>query len=294
MKTDCLKRYLKSLICITFCLIALGGVVRAMNAGLACPDWPLCFNKIIPHFQIQVYYEFIHRVIAGVVAMMTFILNLIVIKGNFSSIIKRTVIVANIILIAQIILGGLTVLKLLHFGVVTLHLCFGIGFMLSILWIYFNLNIPEKSIAPSPKSFHVVLFVVSTILFTQIILGGLVSSNYAGLACDGFPLCNSEWAPTWTGFVGLQVKHRLWGYFTAISIFAFTNVIRKNKRQPWISEEILKLGYWLSFLIIIQIVVGAINVLYKLPPVITVLHLALATILMAIMLRILFLGIQKK
>lgn len=289
-----LKKYLIVLLFITFCLISLGGAVRAMNAGLACPDWPLCFNKVIPEYQMHVYYEFIHRAIAGFVAILTLILNIILFRGNYSKEVRKMVIVADFILLSQIVLGGLTVLKLLHFSVVTMHLVFGISFLMSLLWIYFLLFVTSAGIRePTPKSFHLVLLTVALILAVQIILGGLVSSNYAGLACEGFPLCNGEWIPTLDGFVGLQVKHRLWGYFTALSIFAFTNVIWKNRNKAWISPRIVRLGFSLSAMIVLQILVGVANVIYKLPPVITVLHLALATGIMAEMLKILYLGTRK-
>ena len=59
----------KWLVVATFALIALGGSVRVMNAGLACPDWPLCFGDVIPDYHPQVYFEFIHRVLAGLVSI---------------------------------------------------------------------------------------------------------------------------------------------------------------------------------------------------------------------------------
>ena len=44
-------------------------------------------------------------------------------------------------------------------------------------------------------------------------LGGLVSSRYAGLACPEWPTCNGgAWFPSWRGAVGLHLLHRSNGY----------------------------------------------------------------------------------
>ncbi len=42
-------------------LMVLGAAVRAFDAGLTCPDWPLCFGNVVPAFHWGVYFEFIHR-----------------------------------------------------------------------------------------------------------------------------------------------------------------------------------------------------------------------------------------
>ena len=288
-----LKFFLKLLCLLTFILISLGGAVRAMNAGLACPDWPLCFGKVIPDFQIQVYYEFIHRVLAGIVAILTFGLCIFLFKINAPRNVKHTSLFGIGILLAQIVLGGLTVLKLLHFSVVTAHLMFGLAFLCSLLWMYFQLFDESNKLSdPTPKSFHGVLMIVMSMLIIQIFIGGLVSTNYAGLVCEGFPLCNGELIPSLSGLVGLQVKHRLWGYVTALAIFSFVNVIWKNKNQKWMSPQIPKYGLWLGIMIIVQIGVGAMNVLFKIPPIITIIHLAIAAALLGIMLKILYKGLK--
>ena len=53
----------------TFALVVLGALVRANNAGLACPDWPLCFGALVPAFDIQVLFEWSHRALAGGVSL---------------------------------------------------------------------------------------------------------------------------------------------------------------------------------------------------------------------------------
>lgn len=288
-----LRNFLRTLIILTFILISLGGAVRAMNAGLACPDWPLCFGKIVPDFHVQVYYEFIHRVLAGFVALLTFGLAIYLHIKKFPKKVLKTAWFGILILVIQIIFGGLTVLKLLHFSVVTAHLMFGMAFLCSLLWMYFQLFDESNSLQETtPKTFHAVLLIVAAMLTLQIFIGGLVSTNYAGLTCEGFPLCNGELAPSFTGLVGLQVKHRLWGYITAIAIFSFTQMIWRNRKQKWMNPQIVKYGIWLSILVIVQIGVGAANVLFKIPPIITVVHLALAATLLGLMLRILYKGLK--
>jgi heme A synthase len=54
-----------ALVALTECLIVLGALVRAHEAGLACPDWPLCFGEFVPAFDLRVAFEWSHRLLAG-------------------------------------------------------------------------------------------------------------------------------------------------------------------------------------------------------------------------------------
>jgi cytochrome c oxidase assembly protein subunit 15 len=287
MSDSTIKKLITFLCVFVLCLIALGGAVRAMDAGLSCPDWPLCFGKFIPDFHPQVYFEFIHRVIAGLVAVFTAVLTYAVYKKKQYPKIARVLVTSMCaVLILQIIMGGLTVLKLLYFGVVTLHLLLGMLFFTLLCTLHFLITRgfpkPDKKV-PGFLVFLTSLTVAA--VFGQILLGGLVSSNYAGLACPDFPLCNGRWIPTLDGIVGLQVIHRLGAYTTfAILYFVFL-VIRLNLRRPWMKRSVVWSGQLAISFIMLQLVIGMSNVLFKVPPVITVAHLAVAAITLFFCLR---------
>ena len=63
-------------------LIAIGGATRVMEAGLACPDWPLCYGCLFPgqHMNLRVFLEWFHRLdafLVGIVLLVQFVMTLI-------------------------------------------------------------------------------------------------------------------------------------------------------------------------------------------------------------------------
>lgn len=277
-------------------LIALGGAVRATNSGLACPDWPLCFGKFIPDFHPQVYFEFIHRVLAGTIGILTASLAALIYKRKeYASKLKVFMSVALFFLAGQIILGGLTVRKLLHFGTVTGHLALGIAFYGSLLWIAFHLREDKASLAKSrfqlPSAVRAMFALSAILVYGQIILGGLVSSNYAGMACGGdWPLCLGDLIPTFEGAVGLHVMHRFGAYMVVIVLFSVNRVLRLSRDQEWMTPEISKLARILLSLALFQIALGIANIKFQIPPLITVAHLLVAALIFGLLLRLCYLS----
>jgi len=111
---------------------------------------------------------------------------------------------------------------------------------------------------------------VGVVIYGQILLGGLVASNYAALACTDFPTCQGQWIPTLEGPVGLHVIHRLGAYTVVLVILANFLVMRN---QPDLLRKNSKI---MGMAVLLQIGLGISNVLFYTPPLIAVLHLAVA------------------
>jgi cytochrome c oxidase assembly protein subunit 15 len=258
---------------ITYALIVLGALVRAHGAGLSCPDWPLCFGQIVPRFDFRIAFEWGHRVLAGSLSLGFLALALGVARDPaLRRIAGIPLLVAAGLLALQIILGGLTVLHLLASWTVTAHLVTGNGFALTILWTALRLRAyaaaPEGAQAPITPVQRALISVSAAILALQIVLGGQVSSRYAGLACPDWPACvGGVFFPSFEGALGLQLAHRLNAYLLAavVALTAFSLRAIPGLARP----TALALG-----LVLVQIALGVANVWLQVPVEITALHSA--------------------
>jgi cytochrome c oxidase assembly protein subunit 15 len=259
----------------TFVLIVLGALVRAHGAGLACPDWPLCFGRVIPPFDLRVGFEWAHRALAGSVALALAALALAVLRRPA---VRRAsaapLAAAALLLVIQIALGALTVWQLLAAWTVTAHLVVGNAFAASLLWVALRLRRGEARAPASPTaSVRAWVGVSGVSLALQLVLGGLVSSRYAGLACPEWPTCNGgAWFPSWGGAVGLHLLHRSNGY--ALGLVLLGAAFATRRAGP--TGRALRLA---AALALAQIAVGVLNVRLGLPVEVTGLHSALAAAL---------------
>src|SRR5438105_2162951 len=119
-----LRRYATFVACATFLLIIAGALVTSNDAGLSVPDWPTSFGSFrMPRMVGGVKYEHGHRMIAGSVGVLTIILALWLWKSDERRWVRRLGGIAVLTIVAQAVLGGITVLFYLPAPVSVGHAC---------------------------------------------------------------------------------------------------------------------------------------------------------------------------
>ena len=98
-------------------LIVIGGATRVMEAGLACPDWPLCYGTFLPlnHLNLRVFLEWFHRLdafLVGLLILSKFILSIIW-RKDLPNWLPKTYSLLVFLVIVQGSIGALTVINLL-------------------------------------------------------------------------------------------------------------------------------------------------------------------------------------
>ena len=110
-----------------YATIVLGGTVRGIGAGLACPDWPLCHGSIVPDLgDPLVAVEYAHRLVAAFTSLF-FVLTFAVAILWFRS--ERRLVTLSFmsvtLLVTQVAFGALTITSSLDWVIVTIHLALG-------------------------------------------------------------------------------------------------------------------------------------------------------------------------
>jgi cytochrome c oxidase assembly protein subunit 15 len=250
---------------LTYLLIVLGALVRANGAGLACPDWPLCFGELVPPFDVKVGFEWGHRALAGSLSVGLLLLSLAGWRRReLRGWLRPRLAVAWALLAIQVVFGGLTVLLLLAPWTVTAHLLLGNSFCATLVWIALDLrerDLPPQRAAVEP-GVRPLMLTVAVLLVAQMLLGGLVSSHMAGLACADFPTCDGR---------------------NALALLAGLAAL------AWLTRRSARLGRLARasvYIALLQIAVGVLNVMLRLPVEVTGLHSALAAALVLVGLRL--------
>jgi len=271
-------------VCSLF-LVGLGGFVRGTGAGLSCPDWPLCYGRAVPpDFSGGVAQEVGHRYLASIVFLGTigFAVLAWINRRPFPRL-WRLIKFTLLILAAQVILGGLTVLMRLNPFIVTAHLALGTLFFQVMALVALE-RIPRRSqdheirlVQRKPfgrgRKLHQLLLVTAALIYFQIILGGFVGSSGASLVCPGLSHCISGNDNPLSPAQLVHMTHRLVG-MTVLFLLAFI-AFRARALSDGIQKKRGHL-FGLLTLALLQVMIGLTNVYLQIPVAGAVTHLIVA------------------
>jgi cytochrome c oxidase assembly protein subunit 15 len=163
-------------VCWTVLLLIAGALVTSNDAALAVPDWPKSFGTWTPHMVGGVFYEHSHRVIAGVLGVLTLILAILIWIKEERRWLRWFAVIAVGGIVAQAILGGQVVIRLLHYWLPVMHACFAqimFGAILSIAVFtskWWTAEQPLLEDRGSP-SIHSLALLNAGVIFLQVFLG---------------------------------------------------------------------------------------------------------------------------
>ncbi|HEY6355387.1 MAG TPA: COX15/CtaA family protein [Burkholderiaceae bacterium] len=299
---------------ITADLIVFGAFTRLTDSGLGCPDWPGCYGQASPLAAAsaidaaqhamptgpvtvsKAWIEMIHRYLAMAVGALILILNVVLWRARAT--LDRApwwAAAALAWVLVQGTFGQYTVTLKLYPAVVTAHL---LGGMVLLAFLVAQLQSLQRS---PPSDAAPAAMAVLAMLALQIALGGWVSSNYAVLACRGFPQCNGQWWPEadyaqgfvllrelgragsqgyvdFKALVAIQMVHRGVALLVSMAVIALSIRLWRGGRR-----EDRRAAVWLLSLLAVQVFSGLSNVLLDWPLLTALLHTAGAAALVVVL-----------
>lgn len=286
---------------VALVVVPLGAYVRLSDAGLGCPDWPGCYGKLVgvpdhpdehaaaaqafpgkPVEAGKAWKEMIHRYVAGTLGLLVFAACVLAWRRR-----PLTSAALAVLIVIQALLGMWTVTLLLKPVIVTAHLLGGMA-VVSLATLLAMAERDGWSRRSAPRGAAGLAQLALVLLVVQIALGGWVSSNYAGLACQDFPTCQGVWLPAMdvqhaftvrrdlghTGDGGLlpfealtaiHWSHRLGALLVFLAVGALILRLRSAREwQPW--------AFVLTVMLLLQVGLGIANVLLSLPLQLAVAH----------------------
>ncbi len=241
---DRIRRLIWKIAFATLALMAVGSATRVMNAGLACPDWPLCYGQLVPQQQmnLQVFLEWFHRLDAMLIGLSTLWLASLSLwyRRQVPGWLPWAAVGALLLIGVQGALGGLTVTQLLRFDIVTAHLGTALLFFSTMLAMACCL-LPYRSTGTVGRLPWLGLGALGAI-YVQCLLGGLVGSRWAAHQCLGLgELCQ------------VMNSHLLGIVPATITVLALTWTVW---RTPALTYPLRRLGGLASVLLVFQLVMG--------------------------------------
>ncbi len=310
-----LHRFTVATAICTFLLIVAGGLVTSTGSGLSVPDWPNTYGHFMFFFPADkmiggIFYEHSHRMIATVVGFLILVLAFWLWRREPRRRIRALGFTALGAVVAQGLLGGLTVLLLLPPAISVSHAAlaqtvFAIVTALALFTSKWWRDARELPGGPAAGRPLVMLGGMTTLaIFIQLLIGALMRHTQSGLAIPDFPLAYGQLfpslapdalagynarlaalglhrfadAPLTAAQVAIHLAHRFWAVVVSGMVIATAwKLFRVSGR----SRRLKMFGYLMIGLLALQATLGALTVLSRKAVDVTTAHVAIGALLLA-------------
>lgn len=274
---------------VTWLLLIAGGLVTSTGSGLSVPDWPLSFGTLFPRMQGGVLYEHSHRLIAGLVLILTLTLTIWTARRVKDRLVRTLVFTGMTLVTIQALLGGATVILKIPPAVSIAHAGLAEIFFATILCAAagtsgrWQLNSAGRHRnGARPADYRLLFTLTASALFLQILLGAVMRHLGAGREFPDWPTSAGSWIPAMYHDYGRMANwaHRSWAWIAGALVLATAHIAwhRLRKRSSLFGVA----GLALPFLVIAQFTMGVLSVKHDLPPTLTAVHLATGGLLWAL------------
>jgi protoheme IX farnesyltransferase len=261
-------------IAATFVLIAVGGLVRATDSGLGCPDWPRCFGRLVPPAELHAWIEHSHRLVASVVMVLVALLVVAAYRTGQERAVRRAAVAALVMVLAQALIGAFVVWWKLRADSVTLHLATALALVALLIYIGFRARYASDRSRRhgQDRGFVRLAGAGAGLLYLQMLVGSTVTGHHAGLA---YPL-NVLLPDLGPSVARIQLAHRALAMVVGALVLAIWVVARRTQRAH---PTVTRLAGYAAGLVAVQIGLGLANVANRLSALTVVPHLAVGALL---------------
>ncbi len=244
----------------TLALIFVGGLVTSTGSGLAVPDWPLSFGQFFPRMVGGVLYEHGHRMVAATVGALTVAFAIATSLVATHTIVRRLALAAVGTVVAQGVLGGLTVIFLLPPAISSAHACLAQAFLCITvaLAVITHPDWVPATRAPADPGYARLTVATAATVYGQLILGAVMRHTGAGLAIPDFPLAFGRILPPFeSSAIVIHFLHRM-GALAVVTMVAWSAA--RTLRTHTAERGLVRPAMLAVVLVAMQVTLGALTI----------------------------------